>query len=209
MPCLSLFKAMCRYQTINLQLDQPYGKMSFRNRCIIADSQGMQTLSIPIRGGRGFRGPYNSVVIDDRQPWNLHHWRAVYSAYGRSPWFEFYANDLKELYFFPPKGLADWNILCLQWLFNILNIPYPRLDGLEQSDEHDVKHHGYSAYEDPNPRDFQSGHSGDYLPKYIQVFQEKNGFIPNLSMLDFVFCAGPSSVREWLYRENEHIDEKP
>ena len=117
MPSISMFKAMYRFDALNFQLDRPYGKMSFRNRCLIADSQGLQTLSIPVRGGRGFRGTYDSVMIDDRQPWNVHHWRAVYSAYGRSPWYDYFASDLEALFLEPMDRLSDWNLKCIACLY--------------------------------------------------------------------------------------------
>ena len=197
MPCISLFRSMSRYNAINFQIHLPYRKMSFRNRCIIAGSQGMQTLSIPLKGGRGVRDPYHNVMIDHHQPWHLHHWRAIYSAYGRSPWFEYYATSLEQLFSSPPERLEEWNLRCLQWLFSTLGLSFPgvHVDSANELQADDYR--SVAEQEHPTPQCFQSGHHGTF-PSYIQVFQEKNGFLPNLSMLDFVLCAGPRTVRNWI-----------
>ena len=197
MPPVTVFRNMCAFTTLDFQIHRPYGKMSFRNRCVIAGSQGMQTLSIPIKGGRGVRTPYDDVIIDHRLPWNLHHWRAIYSAYGRSPWFEFYASELEQLYSSPPDRLVDWNLRCLDWLYRKLGFSFPDIASnstLEKKSEteQDSTHLSYLS-----PQAFQEG-SLDRFPSYIQVFQDKNGFFPNLSMMDFILCAGPRAVREWL-----------
>ena len=199
MPCISMFKTMYSFNTINFQLNRPYGKMSFRNRCLIADSQGLQTLSIPIRGGRGFRGDYGTVLIDDRQPWNVHHWRAVYSAYGRSPWYDHFAPDLEALFLQPVDRLADWNLKCVAYLYKWIGKTFPAID-VSGTERLNIANNQHLKPEDLlSPRSFQSDCYGPF-PAYIQVFQEKNGFLPNISMLDFVLCAGPRAVRDWLDR---------
>ena len=201
MPSISLFRSMFRYRSLDFQLDRPFEKMSFRNRCIIADAQGMHTLSVPIRGGRGFRGAYRDALIDDRQPWNIHHWRAICTAYGRAPWFEYLSPGLQSIYFSPPERLADWNLQCLQFLFRHSGLSMP---DIIQESKHIPSleapvHDQNEAW--PAPQDFQDPRFGPF-PAYVQVFQEKITFSPNLSMLDFVLCAGPRMVRQWLA---EHV----
>lgn len=204
MPCISMFMAMYRFDTLNFQLDRPYGKMSFRNRCLIADSQGLQTLSIPIRGGRGFRGDYGNVIIDDRQPWNVHHWRAVYSAYGRAPWFEHYASELEHLFTSPPERLSDWNIRCLQWICKSLDISFKVVNTYIVPDEMFPNHPVIPLMPVVTPQDYQAVGHGP-LPTYLQVFQDKNGFISNLSMLDFILCAGPRMAKAWLHSSTGEV----
>jgi hypothetical protein len=196
MPPVSVFRSMNVFASLDFQTDRPYGKMSFRNRCIIAGSQGMQTLSIPIKGGRGVRVPYQEVIIDHRMPWHLHHWRAIYSAYGRSPWFEFYAADLEQLYSSPPDRLVDWNLRCLEWLYRKLGLTFPELKTNVINEREKNPGPEVSASFILSPQQFQQGCVDD-SPSYLQVFQEKNGFFPNLSMLDFILCAGPRNVRDW------------
>lgn len=197
MPSISIFRSMSRFRSLDFQLDRPFEKMSFRNRCVITDAQGMHTLSVPIRGGRGFRGAYHDVMIDDRQPWNIHHWRAICTAYGRAPWFEFLAPGLESLYSSPPERLTAWNVQCLHFLFRQTGLPMPDLveatmdDPTAETSVDDRK----EAW--PRPQDFQFPRFGPF-PAYVQVFQEKIPFSPNLSMLDFVLCAGPRMVRDWM-----------
>ncbi len=197
LPCISVFRSIVTFHTLDFQLGKPYEKMSFRNRCVIAGSQGIQVLSVPILGGRGFRGSYESVLIDHRQQWNVHHWRAIYSAYGRAPLFEYYADELEGLFSSPPERLADWNIQCLQWLYKCLGIPFPELNGSGSPVGHESRMIDHETKDWPTPKHFQSV-SMDNIPRYHQVFQEKTGFLPNLSMLDLILCQGPRSIRHWL-----------
>ena len=197
LPGISMFRSMAAFHTIDFQLGKPYEKMSFRNRCVIAGSQGIQVLSVPILGGRGFRGSYDSVLIDHRQQWNVHHWRAIYSAYGRAPLFEYYADDLEGLFSSPPERLAEWNIRCLQWLYKCLGMPFPELKRSGSPEGHESRMIGPKTEDWPTPQNFQSESMGS-IPRYHQVFQDKTGFLPNLSILDFILCAGPKTVRHWL-----------
>lgn len=197
MPCITVFRSMTTFRSLDFQLEKPYDKMSFRNRCVIAGSQGIQVLSIPILGGRGFRGRYDDVLIDNRQQWNVHHWRAIYTAYGRAPLFEYYADELEGLFSSPPERLAEWNIRCLQWLYKCLDIPFPDVKRSGGSEGMFSSNIGPKPEGCPTPQDFQSESTG-LMPQYHQVFQDKTGFLPNLSMLDFMLCSGPKTVRHWL-----------
>jgi hypothetical protein len=164
---------------------EPYRKMSFRNRCIIAAANGPLTLSVPIQGGRGVRISYRDVRVCDRLDWKDRHWKTIASAYGRSPWFFQYAESLEALYRSSHERLIDWNLACLEWVDHALgfgNIPRRGIVVPETTPTSDMA----------TPRDYQDPSRGPF-PAYVQLFQEKNGFLPNLSILDFVMCAGRSA----------------
>lgn len=188
MPALQYFPNMISYVE-SLRGDvfdtvgaEPYRKMSFRNRCIIAAANGPLTLSIPIQGGRGVRMPYREVRICERQDWRGRHWKTIASAYGKAPWFLQYADGLEDLYRTPYDRLMDWNLACLLWVDKSLGI-------------RDIERKGCIAPQTSvsderiTPQHYKDTAFGPF-PAYFQLFQEKHGFLPNLSILDFVMCAG-------------------
>lgn len=194
MPPVSVFRQWVLAATIDFQTNHRYAKMSFSNRCVIATSNGMLHLSIPILGGRGFRGNNSQVLVDNRQAWQQQHWRTIFSAYGRAPWFEHYGPGLDKLYQQSVDSLADWNLRCLQWVCDSLRIKFPEIKPPQVPP---LEENQGKVCVNPRPSDFQSSDFKPF-PAYIQVFQEKNGFLPNLSILDFVLCAGPNYVRDWI-----------
>lgn len=108
----------------------------------------------------------------------------------------------QSLYLSPPARLADWNLQCLQFMFRHSGFPMP---DIIQETKHDPSVEAPVEARNeawPAPQDFQDLRFGPF-PAYVQVFQEKIAFSPNLSMLDFVLCAGPRMVRDWL-NEHEH-----
>jgi hypothetical protein len=194
MPPISVFRQWMMAGSIDFQTDQRYSKMSFSNRCVIATANGMLHLSIPIRGGRGFRGKNSEVMVDNRQAWQLHHWRTIFSGYGRAPWFEHFGPGLEKLYLKPVDSLVDWNLQCLQWICDSVRIKYPDIKPSQVQSSREIR---TDIELNPRPSDFQSDVFQPF-PAYTQVFQEKNGFLPNLSMLDFVLSAGPNFVKQWI-----------
>lgn len=197
MPPISVFRQLVKAGSIDFQSDQPYTKMSFKNRSVIATANGILHLSIPIWGGRGFRGNNAEVLMDNRQAWQQQHWRTIFSGYGRAPWFEHYGPGLEKLYKKPVESLFEWNLECLIWVCHALKIKVPDVN---PSEDHNSNENMVDGGAFPRPSDFQSDKFKPF-PAYTQVFQEKNGFLPNLSILDFVLCAGPEHVRDWIYHE--------
>ena len=94
----------------------PYSKMCFKNRCIIATAQGPLTLSIPIIGGRDQKLPLKDIQIDYQNAWYQQHFKALVSNYKRSPFFEYYEEGLQNLLFSQEQYLADYLLLCNEWI---------------------------------------------------------------------------------------------
>ena len=176
---------------MGISLYDPFPKMSFCNRCIIPSSNGKINLSIPVIGGRENRQPMKDVRIDNSVRWQNRHWRTIKSAYGRSPWFEFYAFGLEAYFQREYILLADWNLDLMAWIFQCLGtatiIEKLTLEPTE-----------YSGIDNRNkilPKNFQSSGMIKNLPVYPQVFQEKIGFQPNMSIVDLIFCEGKNALR--------------
>jgi WbqC-like protein family len=189
--------------------------MSFRNRCRIAGAEGVVDLSVPIAGGRDQKTIMKEVRIAAGRSWQAQHWKTILSCYSRSPWFDFYRDGLQKLFEEPVEFLMDWDLRCLEWSHRALGIDRPIL----LTDKYQK---GYDPEEAVDwrgrlgPKDLekcgvpgggrQEGASAGELEgspvrgpegvaRYRQVFEERIGFMPNLSILDLLFCEGKEAIR--------------
>jgi len=185
-----LFKMLSKGSHIEFDVYENYQKMSFRNRCVVAGGKGPVNLSVPLLEGRNQRRLVKEVQIDNRRPWQGQHWKTILSCYNRSPWFSFYCDDMEELYRQPFQFLVDWNLACFEWAVQQLGI-VPAAGFTQQYEEH---------YDEEKYLDCRNR----LLPKnilqqfpqpvsYRQVFEERTGFIPHLSILDLLFCEGKNA----------------
>ena len=192
-PTINYYITLYRYTDIIFEQYDYHRKMSFRNRCSIAGANGPINLSVPIIGGREQRVITKDVKIDNSEKWQIQHWRSVISSYNRSPFFEHFEEDLRSLYGRKFTFLLDWNLACMNWL-EINNV----------KNRHFTCTSGYLKVYDPG--DFDDLRDW-FFPRWLeervknpvtyrQVFEDKNGFIPNLSVLDFLFCEGPQRLNQ-------------
>ncbi len=183
-PPITFVSTLYKETYVYLDLYEQYRKMSFRNRCLITGAEGVISLSVPLKNGRSQLLPLHEVRISETEQWQSRHFKSICSAYNRSPFFEYYADELKTLYMKPVSSLAEWNLSCLDWLkkkldwsaeirFTTSSLPY-RAEGWDDQ-RNFVVPKNYSQW---NP------------VKYRQVFEERVGFFPNLSVLDLLFNTG-------------------
>lgn len=165
--------------------------MSFRNRCLVAGANGIQSLTVPVEGGREQKAIYKDIRIDEQADWRKRHWRTLFSAYGKAPFFEYYGSELEALFQVRKTFLVDWNLTVLDWLAVRLKIPMPEI--LELGGDLKVLP-DLDLADRIRPSNYIGG-AGLTPPVYAQVFQERHGFLPNLSVLDMLLCLGPEAGR--------------
>jgi len=163
-------------------------KQTYRNRCRIATAQGMQTLSIPIEKPETLKCLTRDIRISDHDNWRHLHWTAIRSAYNSSPFFEYYEDDLRPFYEKKFNFLFDFNEELRLLISSLLDI------------ETSVSYSEiYRKELNPNELDYREV----IHPKkealfstqaYYQVFQDRYGFIPNMSIIDLLFNMGPEAV---------------
>ena len=186
-PCITVSKILSRETHVGVLLYEPFRKMSFQNRCIIPTANGLVGLSVPVVGGRDNKLPMDKVRIDYTQRWQSIHWRTITSAYNRSPFFEFYAHSLEPLFQLQCEFLHEWNEMVFKWLITHLHFSL-FVENIDQVTEgHRLEH--------PLPSNYQRESYVAGLPEYQQVFQERIGFMPNVSSMDLLFCVGPQSLQ--------------
>ncbi len=189
LPPLSSMKALFKDTHIGYSLYEKFTRMSFLNRCIIPTANGLTGLSIPLKGGRENNLSMGEVEIDNSQRWQVRHWRTITSAYNRSPFFEFYASSLAGIYHTRYDRLYEWNLELLKWTCFQLKLSVD-LTALNDAGESAV-----GKTEAVMPRNFQRTELIKGHPVYPQVFMEKIGFQPNVSILDLLSCTGNNSMQ--------------
>lgn len=177
------------------ELYDTYQKMSFRNRCRILGANGLIDLSIPVVGGREIKCRMNEVKICYKEDWRSRHFKTLVSSYNRSPWFDYYKDQFETLYSDKIEYLAEWDLKCHSLVSRVLNIKSINNYNLTLSYESDFEGSNKKVLDlrnkflpkEPNPFEIK-------MKPYPQVFSDRYGFVPGLSILDLIFCEGPNAL---------------
>jgi hypothetical protein len=177
---------------VYLESQENYQKQSYRNRCYIYGANGRKCLVIPVKKKHGEKTPVTLVEIDYQYSWQKIHMKSIESAYRLSPFFEYYADEFNACYNREIPSLFNWNLGLLKVVLKFLNISeIPVLTDTwykEPSGCQDLRQCIH-----PKPRMNKKDSCFHPVP-YLQVFQERYGFIPNLSIIDLLFNEGPQAV---------------
>lgn len=188
-PCIYYFINLIKYKHIKIEQYESFQKMSFRNRYVISGANGLQQLTIPLKGGREQKTLIRNIKIDNTTNWKAKHWRSLLSAYSKAPFFEYYSQNLKELIFSEEELLTSFNIKTLVWACKELKINVV----IEFTEEFIHKYREETDHRSLlMPKNFQSPEIK--VPSYSQVFEDRIGFQPNLSIIDLLMCEGPNSI---------------
>lgn len=143
------------------------------HRCVIADTRGQLTLTVPIEKPASFRSArWSDIIVSGHGDWPRLHVTALESAYGRTPFYEFYADRFNPLLLEAPgRRLVDLDADLDALILRIL--------GIEPSPAGDT-----------GPL---SGMEIAVAPPYWQLRADRLGFIPGLSILDLIFNLGPEA----------------
>ena len=116
------YQKLNRHRCVIEQHDN-FVKQTYRNRCVIASANGPQTLTVPTERYDGLKCPMRDIRISDHGNWRHMHWQALVSAYGETPFFEYYADDLRP-YFEERRWtyLLDFNLDIMHTLCSLLDV---------------------------------------------------------------------------------------
>lgn len=164
-----------------IEQHENYHKQSARNRATILTANGAYDLIIPISKGKS--NLIKDVIISNEVRWQQNHWKTIESAYNNSPFFLYYRDFFEPFFHHPYKFLFDYNIeilLILRKLFNIKNeLNYTENYEKEYLNSIDLRGNFHPKLVNSNT-----------LIPYPQVFENKFGFVPNLSCIDYLFTMG-------------------
>jgi hypothetical protein len=187
LPSITYFNALANASLITLEKHENFVKQSYRNRCHINTSQGQTVLTIPLTAKHG-RVSIKDVRIDHTQKWLNNHWRSIQTAYGNAAFFEFYAQDLNSVLFKKFEFLYDLNYhllsMCLKWLKWEKPIQETLAYNSDINDSLDLRDVINVKKKEENIQHVK-------VVPYTQVFGNK--FVPDLSIIDLVFCVGPQA----------------
>jgi len=174
-----------------------YVKQTFRNRCYIATPNGPQALTLPVVRTGAAHAPTRDIRLSNHGNWQHLHWNALVSAYDNSPFFEYYADDFRRIYERKYEFLVDFNADLRQLILEELSLDLPiavsdtYVDATPAEDFTDLRQVLSPKAQPCVPGETSA--TGFCAKPYYQVFAERTGFLPNLSMADLLFNMGPES----------------
>jgi hypothetical protein len=182
---ISYYRRLFAYDNILLEQFENYPKQTLRNRCVIFGANGPIKLSVPVQRKSGTKQPIKDIKIDYREPWQNDHWKGIKSSYSASPFFEYYAHELAPFYTAKPTFLLDLTLPLQTWVLEQLQSDLtPKLT---EAYVHNTVHKDLRNH-------FAKNRLEEKAPNYVQVFSDKHGFQPNLSIIDLLFNEGPSAM---------------
>ncbi len=195
LPSVGYLSAVARGGGVRLEACENFQKGSFRNRCRLASSQGVFELSLPLVGGKNNQCPIREVRLAYDENWPLHHWRTIETCYRSAPFWLFYTDHFEPI-FLEKKWvrLWDFNLALLEKMVQLfdLQLVVEFSEKFEPVVEGDLRNQ-FSPKKTVLPPGFAA-------KKYPQLFEDRLGFLPNLSALDLLFCLGGKQGRAVLMK---------
>ncbi len=186
-PSIAHFVAIAKAKAVNLETDDNFVKQTYRNRTYIYGANGKLALHVPVIHSQKNRQKYRDVKIFNEEKWQDIHWKSLLSAYRTSPFFEYYEDDLLPLFTKKVDFILDFNLNTFEVICNCLQLETSifKTTHFQKiiTDKTDLRHLVNAKKETPQP-----------FAHYTQVFNNKHGFISNLSILDLLFNEGPSAL---------------
>ena len=199
------YQKLYRAEYVEIEQWESFQKQTYRNRCLVATTNGVLALTVPVEHSTS--NLIKDIRISDHGNWCRLHWNALQSAYGESPFFEYYQDDIRPFFERPQVGasagmshwkfLLDFNEEIRQKMCELIDI-HPSVTYTKEyipeeslSTSHPPLFTSYRTVISPkHPQD-----DPDFLSKrYYQVYERKHGFLSNLSILDLLFNLGPESI---------------
>lgn len=188
LPSIDHYCFIVQQKKVLFEVKETYPKQTCRNRTTILTANGVLRLSIPVIKPNGNKTRTEEVIIDSKSNWNKIHWRAITSAYNKSPFFLYYKDEFEKLYNKPDDLLIGFNLKLIRLVNKLLKIKTEIMTSEQFIDE-------YPEIRDERncSKDFRK--SKYKLTPYTQVFSDRSPFVENLSIIDLLFNEGPHTLR--------------
>lgn len=176
-PSIQYIKEVCTNNLLTIDTNEHWIKQSIRNRAEILTAEGIQRLVVPIIHNQEKQAIHEVKVAEDG--WEIKHWRAIKTAYGKAPYFEAYDVEIEALLIHKPPLLLELNHRILKFFINAWELPIQFCET--------KSFHPYTS----NDFRLKNWLERTSTKEYQQVFSYNKPFTPNLSVLDLLFCEGP------------------
>lgn len=185
-PSISHFVAMVQAKSVIFETDDNFQKQTNRNRMYIYSANGLQLLNIPVKHNKEqIHQKYRDIKIENNFNWQKQHFKSLEAAYRTSPYFEFFEDDIRPVFENKQTFLMDLNLKIHEIITDCLGIDIPYIETQE-------------FFKNVSQTDFRYLANGkkdsNTFDPYTQVFDDKHGFLNNLSILDLLFNEGRHAV---------------
>ena len=178
------YRSIANSKRIVLERHENFKKQTFRNRCTIYSPNGPLNLVVPTIHVSGER-TMDIRKISYEQDWRKLHWKSFEAAYRSSPFFEYYEDDLQPILMKEYELVIDLNRALMDWVLDTLEIQVEITTTASYEEDYD----GLDLRTAYSPKTYSTV-IGDFK-RYSQVFEDRAGFLPNLSIVDLIFNQGP------------------
>ncbi|MFB9057115.1 WbqC family protein [Mariniflexile ostreae] len=195
-PNIAHFVAMLQTKHVVFEIHDNFLKQTYRTRTHIYAANGKLLLNIPVIHSQKNRQQYKDVKVSKDYKWQDLHWKSLLSAYRTSPFFEYYEDELYPVFNTKTEFILDFNLKCFEVICDCLQL---------EVNTRETKHY-QSSYENNLDFRYLVNAKKEYFKPfdtYTQVFDDKHGFINNLSVLDLLFNEGPNTLN---YLESQKLN---
>jgi hypothetical protein len=190
LPNIEFFKNLSEYKNLVVLLDKDehYPKQTFRNRTQIAGPNGRLDLTVPIQKRLNERRKYKDVKICYDDNWQRIHWLSLETSYRSSAYFEFYEDAFAPFYQKKYEYLFDYNLELFTTILNLIKLPI----AFQLTEIYESVYQDYNDFRDV----IRPNKVSNYNNKpYFQVFEDRNGKLNNISIVDLLFNQGPQAAK--------------
>lgn len=195
-PNVAQMAAIAQADTVYFETDDNFAKQTYRTRSYVYAANGKLLLNIPVVYTQKNRQKYRDVKVAHNTNWQTIHWKSLLSAYKTSPFFEYYEDELQPLFEMKVDYILDFNLKCFEVISDCIqlekNIEYTKTYQHEITNATDLRF----LINAKSENEFKN-------EAYTQVFENKHGFLNNLSILDVLFNEGPNTLH---YLENQNLN---
>lgn len=186
LPDIQYVALFCQNEAPRIELYETYQKQSCRTRCNVMTANGLQTLSVPILKTNGNHTLTKDIAISYKEPWQQIHQRCLEAAYRKTPYFDYYFPYLEQAFSMKFNRLIELNEFCLKFILKVLKINKEIIytedfEPILDNEDYRIKLSKWSS-------------ESTGFPKYYQVFEDRQSFVSNLSIIDLIFNEGPEAV---------------
>ena len=183
---ISQYAAMYQSDKIVFEIHDNFQKQTYRNRCNIYGANGKLSLSIPVKHKTNDgRKKTKETLVENDFPWQQQHLKSLQTAYRSSPFFEFFEDDLNVIFSKKYKYLHDVNLDTHNFIIDALELN----TGYSKTEEYTME-----INDDFRLLAIAKKGISIEMDTYVQMFDDKHGFLPNLSILDLLFMEGRNSI---------------